>query len=304
MATHVRTLTLLLPALWLHGLAWAQGPDEGSPFTDASLPIDALKAEPSRAFEIAMICLVAFMLAGVLTGVFLGLGKLGALQEELRAAAADRRRTLELLEAQVKALEAGPAGAAQGSRDDGDEERLRAETERRHLATLEELRALRGAVGELGASLGTAAEVRVPEARPTIDPGAALAAFAERIEAALDSTSRAQASAIGGLTSQIASQVAAREAERDAPAEASSRESSPALVMELIEAKLVGMGYGEVHLVTPLSDVDPGALVTPGTRAEVLVEARRAGTSYKGRVALDGGRIADVTLQPAHSIFP
>jgi hypothetical protein len=69
---------------------------------------------------------------------------------------------------------------------------------------------------------------------------------------------------------------------------------------ERVVNRLLAMGYERVQFVTSLDDLEP----LSETDGEVLVEARRQGALYKGRVLVRGGRITDVELQPNYSAFP
>ena len=64
--------------------------------------------------------------------------------------------------------------------------------------------------------------------------------------------------------------------------------------------RLLALGYERVQLVTRAEK-----LAELSTRdGEILVEARRDGVLNKGRVLVREGRIANVELHPAYSIFP
>ncbi len=63
---------------------WLQGPNNGSPFTDASLPFEQLKAPPDTAFDILMASLAMLLLSVIALGVFLTVSKLGAIEELLK----------------------------------------------------------------------------------------------------------------------------------------------------------------------------------------------------------------------------
>jgi hypothetical protein len=84
-----------------------------------------------------------------------------------------------------------------------------------------------------------------------------------------------------------------------APPGAAARSTAGALAERAV-TRLLALGYERIGIVTPeaelaaLSDAD----------GEILVEARRDGAPCKGRVLLRGGRIADVQMQAAYSIFP
>lgn len=63
---------------------WLQGPNNGSPFTDASLPFEELKAPPDTAFDILMASLAMLLLSVIALGVFLAVSKLGAIEALLK----------------------------------------------------------------------------------------------------------------------------------------------------------------------------------------------------------------------------
>jgi hypothetical protein len=64
--------------------------------------------------------------------------------------------------------------------------------------------------------------------------------------------------------------------------------------------RLLAMGFERIQIVTRAEK-----LAELGARdGEVLVEARKGGVLHKGRVLVRTGRIANVELHPAYSIFP
>lgn len=71
-------------------------------------------------------------------------------------------------------------------------------------------------------------------------------------------------------------------------------------LLERLHNRLLAMGYERIQVVTPRPELE----ALGERRAEVLVEARRAGVLHKGRVVLDGGRILDVAMQPPYALFP
>lgn len=69
---------------------------------------------------------------------------------------------------------------------------------------------------------------------------------------------------------------------------------------ERVVNRLLALGFERVQIVTR-----PEKLVELARGGgEVLVEARRQGVLHKGRVVIRGGRITDVEVHPAYSIFP
>ncbi|MEM8710854.1 MAG: hypothetical protein AAGG01_07875 [Planctomycetota bacterium] len=73
-----------MPAPLIQLALWLQRPSNGSPFTDASLPFEQLKAPPDSAFDILIASLAMILLSAIAAGVFLGLSKLGAIEEQLK----------------------------------------------------------------------------------------------------------------------------------------------------------------------------------------------------------------------------
>jgi len=70
-------------------------------------------------------------------------------------------------------------------------------------------------------------------------------------------------------------------------------------IAERLTNRLLALGFSEVHLVTRTEELPE--LLDEG---EVVLEAKRDGVLYKGRAVLAAGRIADVDMSPAFSIFP
>jgi len=70
--------------------------------------------------------------------------------------------------------------------------------------------------------------------------------------------------------------------------------------VDRIMSRLLALGFERVEFLTPADEMVE--LFESG--GDVLVEARRSGTPYKGRVVLQGGTIADVQLRPSYQIFP
>jgi hypothetical protein len=74
----------------------------------------------------------------------------------------------------------------------------------------------------------------------------------------------------------------------------------PATPGERVVNRLLALGYERVQIATDRE------LLAQAFRSEgeVLVEAYRQGVLHKGRVVVRGGRITDVDVLPAYSIFP
>ena len=75
---------------------------------------------------------------------------------------------------------------------------------------------------------------------------------------------------------------------------------SPPSVGERVTNRLLAMGYERVQVITRAEKL----VELASKDGEVMVEARRDGVLHKGRVLMRGGRMSDVELHPAYSIFP
>jgi hypothetical protein len=71
-------------------------------------------------------------------------------------------------------------------------------------------------------------------------------------------------------------------------------------LVERIRARLLSLGFERIEILTP-SEYHAGILESGG---DVLVEARRSGASYKGKVRVEDGLITEAKLRPSHAIFP
>lgn len=69
---------------------------------------------------------------------------------------------------------------------------------------------------------------------------------------------------------------------------------------ERVTNRLLAMGYERVQIITRTEKLAELA----SKDGEVMVEARREGVLHKGRVLMRSGRMGDVELHPAYSIFP
>lgn len=67
-----------------------------------------------------------------------------------------------------------------------------------------------------------------------------------------------------------------------------------------ILSRLVALGFEQIEIVT-LAEELPRVFKDGG---EVIVEARRGGAHYKGRVLVDNDSIAEVALRSAYEMFP
>ena len=69
------------------------GPNSGSPFEDAPLPFEELKAPPDSAFEVLLASACLFLLMVLVTMMFVALSKLRAIEEKLDETGGEDRRT-------------------------------------------------------------------------------------------------------------------------------------------------------------------------------------------------------------------
>lgn len=266
---------------------WLQGPSNGSPFTDAPLPFDELKAPPDTAFDILMASLAMILLSAIAAGVFLGVSKLGSIEEQLRkqaareaAEAAEReerlRAALDEMAARM-AKGAGPhgGGSAGSAGPSGRPEWVNPAVDRM-VASLERLeRAQKDGTSQLANTLAALA------ARPVL-AGEAYSGSDSQVAAARDGSSASS----GGDVSQEG-------ARRSDP-------NSPEAISGRVTSYLAREGYQDIRVVTPPEEID-AAFVHSG---QLIVEARRDGVIHKGRVSLQNGSPAAVDLRPSHSIFP
>jgi len=77
------------------------------------------------------------------------------------------------------------------------------------------------------------------------------------------------------------------------------RNRQPALAERVVN-RLLALGYEGVQLVPDREELER-AFEEDG---DVLVEVRRDGALYKGRVEISGGVIQDVVVRPFYSLFP
>jgi hypothetical protein len=71
---------------------------------------------------------------------------------------------------------------------------------------------------------------------------------------------------------------------------------------ERIVNRLLALGYSQVQIVPP--GVESAELSAEDGTGEVILEARRDGAHFKGRVLLQNGAISDVMMTPAYDMFP
>lgn len=82
------------------------------------------------------------------------------------------------------------------------------------------------------------------------------------------------------------------------PSAATVVESAGTRVLALVETRLLQLGYGNIQILTDLSEFRAEREV------EVHVECERSGMPTKGRVVVRNGTVRDVILQNAAPMFP
>ncbi len=70
---------------------------------------------------------------------------------------------------------------------------------------------------------------------------------------------------------------------------------------ERITTRLLSLGYERIEIVTPLEAIEA---LSEAEEGEVVVEARRGGAPYKGRVLVKHGTLCDVRLRSSYEAFP
>ena len=107
---HLNRLSLALAlavTVLLQATAAAQGPDQGSPFVDAPLPFEQLKAAPDTSFDILVASLGVFLLVPLTAAAFMALARLRNMEESLRGELKELR--------EVVAASAAPDGSGDGA---------------------------------------------------------------------------------------------------------------------------------------------------------------------------------------------
>ncbi|MEM1449778.1 MAG: hypothetical protein AAF957_02350 [Planctomycetota bacterium] len=270
-----------------------QGPDTGSPFVDAPLPIDALKAPPESAFQVLLLSFGVFLLVPIGAAAFLALARLRNLEETL-----------------AKELRAVREAVATGDGESEDEETLSLES------ATERLERALGAVRASVEGAAERAEASAAEARSAPAAVAPEAPDMDRIVEALDRANEAQVEATRETVARLdalakalqdvavlATAASAASAGLEIDAASDPRvppEGRVATALDHVHERLSAMGYTDVRIVTE-ADLITAELVRSG---ELLIEARRGGGVHKGRVVLEDGRVIDVRLQPGHGMFP
>jgi hypothetical protein len=75
-----------------------------------------------------------------------------------------------------------------------------------------------------------------------------------------------------------------------------------ASLSERITNRLLALGYERIQILSSTEEISE--LLEQGGEGDLLVQARRAGATCKGRVAVRGGTIAGVEMKSAHAMFP
>ena len=89
---------------------------------------------------------------------------------------------------------------------------------------------------------------------------------------------------------------------RDSEPVESDPQQTARVLADRVYGRLIALGYEQVHLLTPIEELE--SLATGEEEGEVLVEARRSGAQCKGRVVIKSGVILDVELRSVYSAFP
>lgn len=254
---------------------WLQGPSHGSPFTDASLPFEQLKAPPATAFDILMISLAMILLSAIAAGVFLGVSKLGSIEEVLRKQAARQAADAAAREERLQAL----------LRDLGE----------------------RVARGANSGGMGGGAAGKPDWLNATVDR---LVASIERLEQAQKGGASQLANTLAAMAARQSAMQAGGDRSDAVDTDSASAGSSGASLgssepnHEALSGRVTSFlereGFHDVRIVTAADEID-AALVHSG---QLIVEARREGAIHKGRVSLQNGYPVAVELRPGHSIFP
>ena len=144
-----------------------------------------------------------------------------------------------------------------------------------------------------------------------LSPALAIDRAYRRLDAFRNSTSGRSLDALRPGSSRLwkdfYSDLDARQAEEFVRAELEGpREADLAIVpsgetvAERVTNRLLALGFEQIQIVTRSEKLAE----LQRNDGEVLVEAKREGVLHKGRVDLRAGRLADVEMNPAYSIFP
>lgn len=269
-----------MAALAIATLAAAQGPDSGSPFVDAPLDVEALKAPPDRAFEVLLIAFGVFLLVPIAAAAFLGLARLRTIEE---AQAKDFRLLRESIDALAGDNPNGPT--------------LETSTDRVVAALADVRQAVeRTAVPEPRDSAESDGATRIVRALDTLRQAHAEAA--QEAQRRLDDVVaglRAEPAGGGGPPARKSES----KAERSDDAE-SSLDAERAAAIDRVREQLTASGFRAIQIVTPTAEITDEVLRS----GHVVVEARRESAVYKGKVFFQNGVPIDVQLSPGHGMFP
>ncbi len=267
-----------------------QGPDTGSPFVNAPLPFEALKAPPDSAFEILMLSLGVMFLAGLATAAFLALSKLRSMEEALT-------KELRALRHESQAGRESAGGAAPGSSGERlDRAAFDAGIER-----------LDHSIAQLGAVLQAAAAASAAAPRQEAVQGTH-----ESLQPMVDALTSASAEQRDALSRLADGLAALRTSGTDSAAMESALAAAHSLgaqgslvarraaMIDRVHTRLALLGFTDVEIVTTREEIDDDQLAS----GELIVEGRRSGTIHKGIISLEAGSPIDVRMRPTHSIFP
>lgn len=277
-ARSLRAAPLALLALALAAPAAALQSDTGTVFENTHLPFEALKAPPDSAFDIVMVSVGVFLLVWLSVAAFLVLAKLDSIQQLLQtretAAKAEEAARIERAAALLGAVGQQSAGAEGPAADLGDA-----------------LVGLRAAVDASADRLEKAIGTLAGQASSTAGSAEGDGALRSAVEALVEQ----QREQSRGLEAALANGLAGLTGGAAAPAPI----GGPVPLRERVRTHLAALGYTHVQFID-----DPSSAPSGATDGELVVEARRGSSPYKGRVLLEGGAIADVQLRSGHQIFP
>ncbi len=74
-------------------------------------------------------------------------------------------------------------------------------------------------------------------------------------------------------------------------------DQGPPQIQPVVEARLLALGYGRLHIITDLSDA------AYEESQEIVVECTKDGMPFKGRVIIHNGAVQDVILQSVAQNF-
>ena len=87
----------------------------------------------------------------------------------------------------------------------------------------------------------------------------------------------------------------------DSPAQATAGDGRHAWPLaDRVVARLSALDFERIEILTPKEQL----LQWEQGDGQVLVEARRSGATYKGRIPVQGGSLGEIQMRPSHTIFP